>query len=299
MADSERRGTPVPAVVGVILVLGVGALLLVIALSPDGAPQLLDDPDPPSGEPDADGQPDDPAADDPDGTAPEQPPDEEALPAVDDLAGVGANAEALLRPEIPRLVIEIAVQQGVTADPAAREHLVDVLARETDKPDGIEVVETTFADDRDRWSAADLRELAAEQRTAWSDRGAATVFVAYVGGAFEREETLGVALNASEAALFPEQWDGLLEGLLASDADVERAVLTHEVGHLLGLVELVRDSRHDREHPDAPGHSRNEGSVMHPAVRTTAVAHVFDGPPPDDFDEADRDDLRELRAGQG
>lgn len=296
MVDDEAgRVSPVPRVAVAILAAVVGGFVLLVLLSSGDGRDATGEPDgSPPGEPAQDEPRDD--ADDADDAGAQDPVDGRA-PPVDDLAGVGANAEALLRPEVPRLVVEVAVQEGVAADPQAIDHLVGILEREADKPEGVEAVRTTFADDRERWSPQDLRQVADEQRTRWSDEQTATVFVLYVRGAFEDEDAIGVAYNASEAALFPERWEGLLEGLLATDADVERAALTHEVGHLLGLVELVYDSAHDREHPDAPGHSRSEDSVMHPAVETTAVGRVFDGPPPDDFDAADRDDLEQQRTG--
>lgn len=293
MADDEAgRVSPVPRVAVAILAAVVGGFVLLVLLSSGDGRDATEEPD--GAPPEEPGQ-DEPRDDADDTGAPD--PDDGPAPLVDDLAGVGANAEALLRPEVPRLVVEVAVQEGVAADPQAIDHLVGILEREADKPEGVEAVRTTFDDDRERWSPQDLRQVADEQRTRWSDEQTATVFVLYVRGAFEDEDAIGVAYNASEAALFPERWEGLLEGLLATDADVERAALTHEVGHLLGLVELVYDSAHDREHPDAPGHSRSEDSVMHPAVETTAVGRVFDGPPPDDFDAADRDDLEQLRTG--
>lgn len=296
MVDDEAgRVSPVPRVAVAILAAVVGGFVLLVLLSSGDGRDATEEPDEsPPGEP-AQEEPRDDADDADDAGA--QDPDDGRAPPVDDLAGVGSNAEALLRPEVPRLVVEVAVQEGVAADPQAIDHLVGILEREADKPEGVEVVRTTFDDDRERWSPQDLRQVADEQRTRRSDEQTATVFVLYVRGAFEDEDAIGVAYNASEAALFPERWEGLLEGLLATDADVERAALTHEVGHLLGLVELVYDSAHDREHPDAPGHSRSEDSVMHPAVETTAVGRVFDGPPPDDFDAADRDDLEQQRTG--
>jgi hypothetical protein len=123
------------------------------------------------------------------------------------------------------------------------------------------------------------------------------VFVMYVRGSFEHEAAIGVALNASLIALFPDQRSGLVEQLVGSSVAVERAVLTLEIGHLLGLVNLTYTSIHEREDPEHPGHSRNRGSVMYWAVQTTAVGQVFGGPPPDDFDDADRADLRYLRTG--
>ena len=76
---------------------------------------------------------------------------------------------------------------------------------------------------------------------------------------------------------------------------MERAVVTHEMGHLLGLVDLVLDDK--RGDPAHPGHSTNRGSVMFWAVETSLVGQVLGGPPPVDFDSDDVADLRKIRTG--
>lgn len=300
----EERGNRLARRAVVLFAVIVAIVVILVALDTDAVDDAVDDlsdeaPAETDDGSDPDGDNGDTGTGDPGGENGEDGDDpDQATVEADDLGAVGANAVAMLRAEVPRLVIEIAVQEGQSADDAAIDHLVAVLDREADKPGGIEVVRTSFASDRREWSPDDIRAVAEEHRTQWSDGDQTAAFVAYLRGSFEDDDVIGVALNASETALFPDRWAGLLEGLMASDRDVERAVLTHEIGHLLALVELAYDSEHDREHPDAPGHSQNEGSVMHPAVRSTAVAQVFEGPPPDDFDQADRDDLAFLRTGQ-
>ena len=68
----------------------------------------------------------------------------------------------------------------------------------------------------------------------------------------------------------------------------------HEVGHLLGLVDLVLDT--GRADPEHPGHSSNRSSVMYWAVESTLITDVLAGGPPRDFDA---DDLRDLAAIRG
>ena len=70
---------------------------------------------------------------------------------------------------------------------------------------------------------------------------------------------LGVAVDASTVALFGDSIDEA-EGPLGrpSVEDVENSVVIHEVGHLLGLVNLVYQSPVDHEDADHPGHSNND-----------------------------------------
>ncbi len=112
----------------------------------------------------------------------------------------------------------------------------------------------------------------------------------------EQTNAIGLAYSASTIALFPERWSGL-GSLLGSDRAVERAVLVHELGHLLGLVNLTYQSPIDHEDPEPRGHSSNQASVMFHAIESTLIGQVFSGPPPDRFDEADAADLEGLRTG--
>jgi hypothetical protein len=225
-----------------------------------------------------------------------------ASAAVDDGGRVGANGPAMLRGERPRLVIEVDVQQGVTFDQAALDHLVDEVARHVDKPEGIVFAgSNAFASDRTEWTASDLRDVAAANRSTASTADQVSVHILYVRGGFHRdgEQTaaIGVAYTASNVAIFPQRWAGL-GALLGSDRAIERAVLVHELGHLFGLVNLTYESEIDHEDPDHPGHSSSTQSVMYHAIESTLIGQVFSGPPPDRFDQADAADLAGLKSGR-
>lgn len=220
-------------------------------------------------------------------------------PGTDDLGPVGANGRALLRARVPNLVIEVDVQEGAEPDPAAIDHLVDVLGSVVDKPGGISNAGgNVFASQRTAWSGADLRAAAEQHRTQRSTADTVAIHLLYVRGRFAQEDALGVARNASEVALFPDRWRETLGQLLGGARQVEEAVVVHELGHLLGLVNLTYRSAIDHEDPEHPGHSSNQGSVMHWAIESTAIGQVFGGPPPDRFDEADRADLEGLKTAR-
>ncbi len=232
------------------------------------------------------------------------PPPTEALDITpaDDNASVGANARAILREDRPTLVIEIDVQEGASVDRAAVDHLANVLGGVVRKPGGI-VFEggNTFASNDTSWTADDLRGAVAANRSTATSDDRVSVHVLYVRGGHdangEQTTAIGLAYSASTVALFPERWQGL-GSLLGSGQAIERAVLVHELGHLLALVNLGYTSDIDHEDPEHPGHSSNSQSVMFHAVESTLIGQAFNGPPPDTFDDADRSDLEGLRTGR-
>lgn len=224
------------------------------------------------------------------------------LTPVDDAAGVGVNGRAILRGDRPALVVEIDAQQGVEPDQAALDHMIAVLEEVAHKPQGIRVQGVdTFASTRTTWNTEDLRGAAVEHRSTATSDNEVSIHVLYVAGSHAEDDSqtnaIGLAYSASTVALFPDRWQGLASVLGSSEA-IERAVLVHEIGHLLGLVNLGYTSDIDHEDPQHPGHSDNEGSVMFHAVETTLIGQVFSGPPPSTFDEADRSDLEGLRTGR-
>ena len=73
-------------------------------------------------------------------------------------------------------------------------------------------------------------------------------------------------------------------------------MLTHEIGHLLALVNIGYESAHDHEDPEHRGHSKSRGSVMYWQIEDKGLVALITGGPATDFDDDDRDDLAFLRA---
>lgn len=219
-------------------------------------------------------------------------------PGPSDLAGVGAMCRDYLRGSIPRLVVEIDHQAGVRPSEAAIQHLLAVLGGVVEKPGGVVLAGgNEIPGGAEVWTVDALRALAQEHRSQYSSATQATVYVLALRGRFEQEDSIGVAYRASEFALFPERIDSLAV-LLGGATALTRAVLVHEMGHLLCLINLGYSSAIDHEDPEHPHHSSDRASVMFWAIENSAVAQLFTGPPPDDFTANDRADLEGLRTGR-
>jgi hypothetical protein len=194
------------------------------------------------------------------------------------------------------------VQQGVSPDQGALGTLRDTVARYATARTQVGFAGgSTIGSSRTEWSAADITAAAAAHRDVASGRDVLAIQVLYLRGGFvadgELTDAIGVALNASVLAVFPERWRSGI-GLLGSAQAVERAVLVHEYGHLLGLIDLTFTSDRPREDPDHPGHSNDDRSVMFWAIESTAIGQVFSGTPPSTFTADDEADIAGLRDGR-
>lgn len=217
--------------------------------------------------------------------------DGDGAAALDDHGALGSLGQELLSPDVPRAQLEIDSSEGVGLSGSARDALVDRVADHGGK--AVEFAGRDTLPSRDTWSNDQLRAVGREHRATSSTTGSVAVQVLAVSGEHENGSTLGVALDASTFALFPEAMRGGLLGGLSGD-DVEVSVAVHELGHLFGLVDLTGEGEF-HEDPEHPNHSESRDSVMYWAIETDAVSQVFDGPPPTTFDEADRREMDRIR----
>lgn len=213
---------------------------------------------------------------------------------------VGAHGPAILRAEVPRMVVEVDRQRGVALPDAVPVHLMRTLRRHARKPGGVRGAGGEIVDrGGTRWDSTAIRALEAAHRTTRSGADQVSVYVVALRGHYVEDgaatPAVGVAVDASVVALFPDRW----RALHADPETLGRAVVVHELGHLLGLVELTYESRHDRTDPDHPGHSRSPRSVMRWAVESGRAPLPRGRPPPVRFDAADRADIALIREGRG
>lgn len=218
--------------------------------------------------------------------------------------GPGAFARTLLRPQpATRIVVELLVQQGAEPLQGSIDHMLQVVADESRKP-------VTLAD-RVTVPAGDDTTTADDIRT-WSDKygrvpqtgDQAVLRVLFLKGKYyertsdpddnDGASALGVAVRGDTVAVF-EDTVRRSDSPLVSESIIEDAVLTHELGHLFGLVDLVLHT--GRQDPKNPGHSTNQNSVMYWAVESDVVGQVLGGPPSRHFDNADKQDLAAIRNG--
>ena len=215
------------------------------------------------------------------------------LTSVQDDGPVGANAAAYLRGDRPRVVLEIDVQDGARFGDGVVAHVRDVLARESNATVEVQLGAATSTR-RDAWTPDQLRAAADETRSVAHSDDTAVLHLLVLRDQYEDEGVLGLAFGSSSAVVFPDRWSDLTTALLSGDR-IARAVSTHEVGHLLGLVGLFEEPVNDHEDPEHPGHTTDRNDVMYYAVERSIISQL-DGIPTD-FGELTRADLAAIREG--
>lgn len=208
---------------------------------------------------------------------------------------VGEVAPALLQPgRGDRVVLEVRAQSGAEPAAATLDHLVQVIGAASGKSVSIDGADTIGGGARD-WSAQDLVAAASSAAQVESGRAQVVLRLLFVHGTYAGDTgVLGVAVAGDVAAVFADQVSAAA-GILVPASTVEDAVTMHEVGHLLGLVDLLLGT--GRGDPAHPGHSRNKRSVMYWQVESDLISQLFDGGVPRDFDDDDRAELAQIRAG--
>lgn len=226
---------------------------------------------------------------------PALPPGSEAGPVLPAAGGPpGSFAPGYLRPEpADRIVVEIHSQDAAAVRPESLEHLRSRLGQVSGKPVVVEAA-TAFNDSRRSWSADEVRGAAAALARTPQGEGTAVMRLLLLRGGFEAADVLGASVEGAVMAIFVDEVERAASPL-GSSARIERAVVLHEAGHLLGLVDLYLDT--GRADPEHPGHSPNEESVMYWAVESTLVSELVGGGPPTEFDQADLRDLAAIAAG--
>ncbi len=158
--------------------------------------------------------------------------------------GLGADAAALLRAApYDKLVVEVASNAGLIPNMKALMHLQAVIADVCDKPGGVTVV----LGDQDIPALGhpvtidEVRSMEDAHRQRFSLGDTAAFFLLLAGDPSADDmgdlRVLGLAHRASSMVIF-RRTIGLATGGLGQPnaTDVESAVIAHELGHVLGLV---------------------------------------------------------------
>lgn len=212
-------------------------------------------------------------------------------------------------------VIEVDTVEGMAAPSAAMDTLKQRLQSVANKPDGIDIVYDDSLPARGgTWSLKDVTDFSrAHMDTATSGKTAA-LHLMFLDGSYANGNVLGVTVSKVSAtgkviatgpiAIFSQALRNACSPVGVPPCFDAlpgwKAVLVHEFGHAMGLVDngIPMVEPHEAstctvgsQTYEDDGHSDNQNSVMFCTVEQANLFTFFSGGPPTDFDAKDRADL--------
>lgn len=200
-----------------------------------------------------------------------------------------------------KLFVEVDYVEGFKARAATIDLLKVRIQERLSKPGGTTVEETAFKSTKSVYTNSDLRELETQHRQHQPGGDTMVLYVLVINGHHSEDtsngKVLGVQYGRASIAIFKESIDssGGLFGINFGAADVEKAVLVHEFGHAVGLVNNGMPMVNNHEDAGHPKHSSNKNSVMYWAVENTLGLPGLDNVP----NQFDAEDIRDIQKAGG
>jgi hypothetical protein len=185
----------------------------------------------------------------------------------------------------PALHVEIDHVSGKAPDSGAQALLGTRLNERCNKPSGIaiQVSENNLpaGGNGKKWTLEEVRQVELQHRQTFDGTLPATkaLYMQYLDGGFEADDqdsrVLGVAYSPSSICIFKDNITAAAPGRLGQFADdVEKAVIVHELGHMLGLVNNGVGMVAPHEDTTHPKHDTNTACVMYYAVEADLQAFL-------------------------
>ncbi|WP_300603413.1 M12 family metallo-peptidase [Niabella sp.] len=187
---------------------------------------------------------------------------------------VGASSRDFLTgSHFTSLTVEIQYVTGYAPDAAALNQLQQFLTSRLNKPGGITITTKAISDPGETLlSLSRIREIENNNRMVFNTGSQLSMYILYSNSDFTDASTLGIAYRNTSAALMGKKIHENSGGFgQVSRTKLEATVLEHEVGHLLGLVDLGAPMQSAHKDATHGNHCSNDQCLMYYASETTDV----------------------------
>lgn len=185
---------------------------------------------------------------------------------------LGKSAHDLLANDIfTEMEIEIVYPEGFAPEANSLIQLKTFLELHTYKTN-ITFIERQIATPSGApYTIDEIRTIEADNRTSFNTENTISVFIFFANGDREGMEegkiTLGTAYQNTSMVIFEKTIQNNTQGFGAPDkSSIEITTLTHEFGHLFGLVDIGSEMQNNHLDPDSGGHCNVEGCLMRAQV---------------------------------
>ena len=170
------------------------------------------------------------------------------------------------------LKIEIQYLPGYAPDEAAINHLTNMLGGILNKSEITVSMKEILVSYGPTFSTNDLLAIERTNRTAFTHGSEMAVYVLYTNGNSTDPNTLGVAYRNTSVAVFGKKIHDNSGALgQPSRTKLEATVLEHEMGHLVGLVNLGSPMQTSHEDASHSKHCNNSNCLMYYAAETSDI----------------------------
>ncbi len=187
---------------------------------------------------------------------------------------VGASANELLASsKYSSLKIEVQYMTGFQPDAAALNHLQATLNTLLNKPGGITIVTKEIpASANLTLNQNDVITIERNNRTAFTSGSELAIYILYTNGNYTDNNVLGIAYKNTSTVLFGKKINDNSGGLgQASRTKLVATVAEHEVGHLLGLVDIGSPMQTAHKDVAHGNHCNNSSCLMYYASETSDI----------------------------
>jgi len=216
---------------------------------------------------------------------------------------VGSLSKALLSDaQYTSMRLDLHFEQNNAPTQEAVDSLEAFLSKRLSKPNGISVNLIEIPDQsQSSYSLDELKTIESSYRNTQSSKSEITVYLFYANGDYSansnNSQTLGIAYGSSSMVVFGKTIQENTGGLTQpSTALVEQSVMKHEVGHILGLVNLGAPMQTNHQDVEHGKHCINEKCLMYWATETgNFISNLTGSSPP----QLDANCIADLRANGG
>ncbi len=187
---------------------------------------------------------------------------------------VGASAKNLLTgSEYTSIIIEVQYMPGYQPDAASINNLVNFINVMANKPAGITVIQSQVASGgKTVYTLDDVAAIEKTNRTKYTSGAQIAINFLYVDGTYTQTNVLGFAYRNTSMCIFAKKVTDNSGGLgQVSRTKLESTILEHEMGHILGLVNLGSPMQTQHEDVAHEKHCSNTNCLMYYQTQTTGM----------------------------
>ena len=215
--------------------------------------------------------------------------------------GYAAN-DLLSNSSFSALKVQVLYQPGMQPTTGGLDYLENFLNERLNKPGGISIILKSIpTENRNSYSVNQLIDLEEQHRDIYNEEDTLSICFLFVDAEYAgnngNAKALGIAYRSTSMTIFQETIKANSGGPLEpSQSTLESAVLGHEMGHILGLVNVGTDMVNDHQDEAHGAHCDVEDCLMYYAAETTASLGNLTG---GNIPELDAQCIADLRASGG